>query len=501
MIESDMARIIAAAALIACISPGQAAGTESKPNIIVIFTDDQGYADLSCVGTERDVQTPHLDRLASEGVRFTNGYVTAPQCVPSRAGLLTGRDQNRFGLGSNGHGPLPLEEVTLANRLDKAGYVTGMVGKWHLDPNHTDTGFIAREGRDGKIPPAVALRYHPHARGFQETFCGQMNQYSATYDLSGTRFEKPRTVNLNGDRIDSQTDAALAFIDIHHEQPFFLYLAYFAPHVPMASSQKYLGRFPGEMPERRRHALAMISSVDDGVGRLMERLARLGIDERTIIFFISDNGAPLKLTMEDVNVEIIGADWNGSMNTPLNGEKGMLAEGGIRVPFLVRWKGNCPGGRVSDIPVSSLDVAATSCALAGIEAPATLDGVNLLPILMEDGPPVKRALFWRFWEQSAIREGDWKLLKLSNRKTFLFNLAEDPGEKHDLSDRHPEIAARLDMRLSGWAANLNPPGLPGGEENIQESYFYHHFFNLPLPDQISASETPLLRQQANPPSN
>lgn len=440
-----------------------------KPNVIVIFTDDHGYADLSCVGTETDVKTPNLDRMAAEGVRFTDGYVTAPQCCPSRAGLLTGRDQNRFGFGSNGDGPLPLQETTLADRLGKAGYVTGMVGKWHLD--------LLREGVD----PGTPKDYHPIARGFQETFNGQINSYSATYDLSGKRFDKPHMIRTTGDRLDRQSDAAVGFIDLHHAEPFFLYLAYFAPHVPLASSKKYLDRFPGKMPERRRYALAMISAVDDGVGRIMERLEHHGIDRNTMIFFIGDNGAPLKLTMEDIDIAEVSGAWDGSKNTPLNGEKGMLAEGGIRVPFLARWKGTIPGGQVCKTPVSSLDVAATACAMAGLERPATFDGLNLLPMIKDGEPAAGRTLFWRFWNQAAVREGDWKLLKLGSHKSYLFNLSNDPEEQHDRIESQPEIATRLEKRLSDWTAGLKPAGLPKGNGNIQETRFYHHFLKLPLP--------------------
>ena len=445
----------------------QARQKPAGPNVIVIFTDDHGYADLSCAGTEPDVKTPNLDRMAAEGVRFTDGYVTAPQCCPSRAGLLTGRDQNRFGFGANGDGPLPLKETTIADRLGKAGYVTGMVGKWHLD--------LLREGQDSGDPQD----YHPIARGFQETFNGQINNYSATYDLAGKRFDKPRMIRTKGDRLDRQSDAAVGFIDLHHAAPFFLYLAYFAPHVPLESSRKYLDRFPGEMPERRRYALAMISAVDDGVGRIMERLEHHGIDRNTMIFFIGDNGAPLKLTMPDDPVQLDGAYWDGSKNTPLNGEKGMLAEGGIRVPFLARWKGTIPGGQVCKTPVSSLDVAATACAMAGLERPATFDGLNILPMIKEGKPAAVRTLCWRFWNQAAVREGDWKLLKLSGQQSFLFDLSKDKEEKNNLAAQHPDIVQRLESSLNTWAAQLTPAGLPSGKIVPQEKAVYQHYFQHP----------------------
>lgn len=450
-----------------------------KPNIIVIFTDDQGYADLSCMGAEQDVKTPHIDRLATEGVRFTDGYASAPQCCPSRAGLLTGRDQNRFGFTSNGHGPLPIGELTIADRLTKAGYVTGMVGKWHLEPNHSDQLFLERHAiADGKIPPKLAAAYLPHKRGFLETFCGQLNRYSATYDLAGTRFSVPRDVKTEGDRLDRQSDAAVRFIDLHHEKPFFLYLAYFAPHVPLASSKKYLDRFPGVMPERRRHALAMLSAMDDGVGRIMKKLGEYQIDDNTLVFFISDNGAPLKLTMADDPMTMQAAHWDGSKNTPLAGEKGMLAEGGIRVPFLVRWKGTIPGHQVSATPVSTLDVAATACGVAGLGRPEMLEGADLTPMLVDGTPLADRVLHWRFWNQAAARQGPWKLLKVGSEKTFLFNLAEDLSERHDRSSEHPEILKRLEKSLATWVVTLEPPGLAAGTMNPQEQKFYEHFFGV-----------------------
>ena len=451
----------------------------SKPNIIVFFTDDHGYADLSCMGFEKDVKTPHLDRLAAEGVRFTSGYITAPQCCPSRAGLLTGRDQNRFGYISNGYGPLPLEEKTIADRLGGAGYTTGMVGKWHLDPNHSDSAFLNKHNiaDPKKIPTKLAAKYHPHSRGFQETFCGQMSSYSATYDLDGKHFSEPQNIKTTGDRLDRQSDAAVKFIDHHHDKPFFLYVAHFAPHVPLASSKKYLDRFPGDMPERRRYALAMISAVDEGVGRVMGKLKEYGIDENTLIFFIGDNGAPLKLHMADDPVHLDGAYWDGSKNTPLNGEKGMLAEGGIRVPYLVRWKGTIPPGQVIDDPVSSLDVAATATAAAGIARPGNFDGIDLTPMLSKKQPFSERPLTWRFWRQSAIRKGDWKLLKFSDRATYLFDLSKDPGEKSNLVEKHPEIAAKLEAELATWNSSLCAPD-PGSPE---EYAFYHRYFNLPMP--------------------
>jgi arylsulfatase A-like enzyme len=453
-----------------------------KTNIIVFFSDDHGYADLSCTGFEKDVKTPNIDRLAAEGARFTDGYVTAPQCCPSRAGLQTGRDQNRFGHLSNGYGPLPLTEITIADRLSKAGYVTGMVGKWHLEPNHSDSKFLEeyKVADPKKIPPALAFKFHPHSRGYQETFCGQMNQYSATYDLNGKRFPKPKPIKTTGDRLDRQSDAAVKFIDLHHDKPFFLYVAHYGPHVPLASSKKYLDRFPGKMPERRRYALAMLSAIDDGVGRVMDKLTEYKIDDNTLIFFIGDNGAPLKLHMKDDPIHLDGAYWDGSKNTPLNGEKGMLSEGGIRVPYVMRWKGKIPAGQVIKTPVTSLDVAATSLALAEMKQPAEFDGLNLLPMLVKGEALPERSLTWRFWRQSAIRKGNWKFLKFSDQATFLFDLSKDPSEKINLLDENPAIAKQLAAELAAWNSKLVAPD----KGSPQEYHFFNHYFNFPLPQKI-----------------
>jgi len=457
-----------------------ACGAERSPNIILIFTDDHGYADLSCQGYETDIKTPHLDRIAKEGARFTDGYVTAPQCCPSRAGLLTGRDQNRFGLLSNGYGPLSLNEKTIADHLGTAGYMTGMVGKWHLEPNHSDKTFLeAHKITGGKIPAELNFQYHPYSRGFRETFFGYVNSYSVTYNLEGKRFDKPRQVKTSGDRLERQSEAALRFIDLHHDKPFFLYLAYYAPHVPLASSKKYLDRFPGHMPERRRHALAMISAIDDGVGGILKKLDDYGIDEKTLIFFIGDNGAPLKISMPDDPIELDGAYWDGSKNTPLNGEKGMLSEGGIRVPYLMRWKGTIPPGQVINTPCTTLDATATAIAAAGVKQPSNFDGSNLLPMLVQKKPIPDRTLHWRFWTQSAARQGDWKLLKLSDQKTFLFNLSSDKEEKNNLAQQHPEIVKRLESSLNSWATHLTPAGLPTGKIVPQEKAWYHHYFQHP----------------------
>lgn len=465
-----------------------------KPNIIVIFTDDHGYADLGVQGQLSDIKTPHIDELAKNGVRMTSGYVSAPQCTPSRAGLLTGRYQQRFGLDENGTIPLPLEETLIPQRLKKAGYVTGMTGKWHLEPNHTHEKWIKENMPEKEwieenipefawkkfiladIPFSKKLPYMATERGFDDVFQGEMERYWANYDLRGNTIKK-RYIIDNRFRLDVQTDAAVTFIKRNHDKPFFFYLAYFGPHVPLEATEKYLSRFPGDMPERRRYALAMLSAIDDGVGRIKETLREHNIDGNTLIFFISDNGAPLKITKEDLPISFKGGAWDGSLNDPYIGEKGMLSEGGIRVPFIASWPNGLPKGVEYDRPISSLDVAATAIALAGLEPVEELDGVNLIPYLNGEkrGAP-HEALYWRFWDQSAIRMGDWKFLKAGQRE-FLFNVSTDEHETKNLILLDPEKAKSMKIQLEEWSQELLHPGLPNGEIRREKEWYDHYFRN------------------------
>ena len=444
----------------------------TKPNIVVIFTDDHGYADLSCQGVLDDVKTPHVDALASGGVRMTSGYVTAPQCVPSRAGLLTGRYQTRFGMESNADDPLPLaNEKTIAERLRFAGYAAGMIGKWHL-------------GRADQITK----------HGFDDVF--YQGGTWTNYDLEGNDV-KPGTKGPKRYHLDAKSAAAVAFIDRHHREPFFLYVAYRAPHVPLDPTDKYLSRFPRPMPERRRKALAMISAVDDGVGRMLAALREHDIEEKTLIFFIGDNGAPLKIHKLDAPGG--GPGWDGSLNEPMNGEKGMLTEGGIRVPFVVYWKGVLPEGIVYDHPVISLDVAATAVALAGLEDDPKLDGVNLVPFLLgeKDSAP-HEALYWRWNGQAAVRQGQWKYLQGGSRR-YLFDLENDPEESKNLLSKRPEVAELLAADLAGWAAQMRPPGLPDQISVTASRYFDFYLDGKPAPPSPKEAKKTTDRQGASKP--
>jgi arylsulfatase A-like enzyme len=264
-----------------------------QPNVIIILTDDWGHADLGIHGVLDDIQTPNLDRLAREGVLFTDGYITAPQCAPSRAGLLTGRYQQRFGYDCIGLGPMPLTETTIAERLKKAGYVTGHVGKWHVEPNGTDLAWalehhpeIVENNRIARLGFDLLEPYYPHRRGFDEHFSRRMSPYFINFDLAGNTVNPPRRQAMDGFRVDVHTEAALTFVKRNKDKPFFLYLAHFAPHVPLEAPQHYLDRFPGDMPERRRYGLAMMSAVDDGIGRLMDLLEAEGLRLEFGSFFI-----------------------------------------------------------------------------------------------------------------------------------------------------------------------------------------------------------------------
>jgi arylsulfatase A-like enzyme len=464
------------------------------PNIIVIMTDDMGYADLGIYGQEKDVKTPHLDRLARDGVLCTAGYITAPQCAPSRMGLLTGRYQQRAGVDTIPDMPMPLAEVTLAERLRDVGYKTGMVGKWHLDPGHWSIQWAREQGldeyitqKDPRFPGRDFLlideivdelrEYYPGNQGFDEYFYGEYQRYWRNFSRDGKTLGTPKTwKHETGFREDIKTEAALAFIERNKDKPFFLYLAYYAPHTPLESTPEYLARFPGEMAERRRYGLSMISAVDDGVGRVRELLKENKLDQDTLIFFLSDNGAPLKMTMLDEPISKLNAKWDGSKNTPWVGEKGMLTEGGIRVPFIVSWPGRIQAGQTCDQPVSSLDIVPTALAVAGQKIPEDLDGVNLLPWFWEKANELpERDLFWRFWAQGAIRRSNWKYITLSDGRDGLYDLSTDVHEQENLIKEHPEKAQQLRMELEAWMNEINPPGLDTKDVNGQEKTWYRFY--------------------------
>lgn len=450
---------------------------ESRPNIIVILTDDQGWADLGAQGIRQDIHTPNLDALAAGGLRASNGYVSAPQCVPSRAGLVTGRHQQRFGVETNLSKLDGFDkQLTLPARLKKAGYATGMAGKWHLGPIEKLT-----------------------AHGFDDVFCTEPSvglnlRAWANFGLDGQTTPGAYVNRTDLYHLEANASAACAFIDRHAREPFFFYLAFRAPHTPLDAPNSYVARFTGPMPERRRHALGAMAAIDDGVGRVMAALRQHQLEEKTLIFFLSDNGAPLSLTMPDTPFNTDAGGWDGSLNAPMNGEKGMLTEGGMREPWLAYWKGVIPAGQVYEKPVISLDIAATANALAGLPIDPQLDGVNLLPFFtgQNKGAP-HPVLHWRWSAESAIREGNWKLI-IAGPRSYLFDLGADPSEKHNLITQHPDIAQDLRAKLVTWSGELQPPGINIAPVSRSiDNWFDFYLDGKPAPKASAAASTWVVR--------
>lgn len=434
----------------------------NKPNIIIIMTDDMGYADVGFNGC-KDIPTPNIDRIANEGIRFDEGYVSFPVCGPSRAGFLTGRYQDRFGFTTNPsidpNNPiagLPIEEETMAQVLKKANYNTAIIGKWHMGTN------------------AV---FHPLERGFdyfygflsgghhyfpEKLTLNNLSEVKKKWQWYSTKIIENRApVEIKEYLTDAFSNAAVNFIDkqVKDDQKFMLYLAYNAPHTPLQASEKYLSRFPNIKDKKRKTYAAMVSAVDDGVGRVLAALKEQGLDEDTIIVFLSDNG---------------GARNNASDNGSLRGLKGDLFEGGVRVPFAIRWKGVIPEGNSYKNPVSSLDIMATIVAQTNVKInpERPLDGVDLIPFLTgkNNGAP-HDYLFWRKWEQNAmaIRHENYKLVankKQDQETPKLFDLSIDVSESKNLKLEKLKIYKDLQKEWNKWNKELKERVFPAlGEDN------------------------------------
>jgi arylsulfatase A-like enzyme len=426
----------AAAVATGCRSRLSADATPSRPNIVLILADDLGYGGIGVQGCP-DIPTPHIDSLARNGVRLTNGYVSCPVCSPTRAGLMTGRYQQRFGHEFN-PGPataadpnfgLLTEETILPERLKALGYATGMFGKWHL--GYTEASSPTRRGFD---------EFYGFLGGAHAYLPGQVD--AANPIRRGTEPVDPPEYLT-----DALAQEATAFIGRHATRPFFLYLPLNAVHNPLQATDRYLQRFEAITDEKRRTHAAMLSAMDDAIGAVLARLRECALEERTLLFFLSDNGGPTLATT--------------SSNTPLRGYKRQVLEGGIRVPFIIQWKGRLPAGKVYDRPAIALDILPTSLAAAGCEIPPDwkLDGVNLLPHLRgkREASP-HQALHWRFGEQWAIRQGDWKLLQTAGATPpELYNLAQDIGEATNLATAEPERVAALQEAYDAWDAQLMEP--------------------------------------------
>ncbi len=438
---------------------------ENRPNVIIILTDDQGYGDVGFNGCT-DIPTPNIDRIAKNGVLFRNAYVSYSVCAPSRAGLLTGRYQDRFGYSRN---PLyrpfdpqigvSLNEQMLPDLLQKSGYNTMAIGKWHL---------------------GVHEQFRPLKRGFNEFFGfygGGHRYFPEEYTINNpdsakneaqsyrTKLIRNKTAVEDTEYItDAFSREAVSYIERNKSQPFFLYLAYNAPHAPLQATEKYLQRFNQIKDTKRRTYAAMVSAVDDGVGLVLNKLEQLNIAENTIVIFLSDNGGPEK--------------DNASDNGVLRGGKGSLFEGGIRVPFAIQWPREIQPNTEYKQSIISLDIFATIAAnITGAALPKNqLDGVNLLPYLkgIKNGSP-HEFLFWRQYDQknyAVVHQSGLKELILKDTNVSVYNLKTDIGEEINVADKNIQLLKRMEQERKKWAANTIAPvfyGLLQEEEYNKES--------------------------------
>ncbi len=404
------------------------------PNIVLIISDDAGYADFSSHGSDQ-ISTPRIDSIGADGVHFAQGYVTASVCSPSRAGLMTGRYQQRFGHEMNippkmseANG-LPVDEMTMADALQKQGYRTIGLGKWHL---------------------GYADHFHPLSRGFHDYygFLQGARPYWALSEptqLNRLLHDRQPVDETFGYMTDHLGRRAAEYIDKHHQQPFFLYLSYNAVHTPMHATEDDLNAVSPELSAKRRKLVAMTHALDRSVGFVLDALKQNGLENNTMVVFINDNG---------------GATNNASQNGTLRGKKGSPFEGGIRIPYMVRWPDGWPRGIRYPHPVSTLDLFPTLLAAAGgrpASLPKPLDGVDLTPFVTgENDVRPHPTLFWRRGNNWAIRDGDWKLVNAQGDNPLLFDLSSDEPEQVDVSSSHGEVVARLQREYDNWNAQLVP---------------------------------------------
>jgi arylsulfatase A-like enzyme len=468
--------LLAAIGLIAALPVPLWAAADSKPNVLVILTDDQGNADLGCQGS-KDLRTPHIDSLAASGVRCTNGYVTAPQCGPSRAGIISGINQSRFGYHDNNKNrglPAKAEAPTIAEVLQQAGYRTGMFGKWHVGEGKMAKAEKADRGDDAeeKTPDPQTEANRPWLHGFDTVV---MHHGGAThyfpYSPEGkawmtTRGREPRLREVNGDSnrllddlpentyvTDYFSARAAEFIRKNAGTPWFVYLAYNAPHEPVTPLKADLEANNHIKDRKRRSYAGAMTAVDRGVGELLATLKETGQLENTLIFYLSDNGAPPE---------------NGGSNEPLQGLKGDLYEGGVRVPYLVSWPAKLPAGEIYSKTVSSLDILPTAAAAAGQPLHETLDGVNLIPFLSSKDPAAPHPRHFVMWRQGtagfedslkvirdnqqpkALRYDHIKKLPKNAEFDLSTNLSEDP---ENMITGNPKVDA-LAKALAQWRSKV-----------------------------------------------
>jgi arylsulfatase A len=446
------------------------------PNVIVILADDLGYGELGCYGQQR-IRTPHLDQLAARGMRFTQAYSGAPVCAPARCVLLTGRHSARAEIRGNrevqpeGQHPLTAESPSIAHLMRSAGYATGAMGKWGLGPVGS-TGDPNAQGFDlfyGYNCQRQAHSYYPDhlwrngqrmelnggvaVPGHGKLEADTLDEPDGTGEMDTRGFERFRGADYAPDLI---LDAAMGFLREHREEPFFLYLPFVEPHVAMQPPQQWVDRYPDEWdtepylgqrgyvphPRPRAGYAAMISDLDEHVGKVMALLDELGLTNDTLVLFTSDNGAT-----HDVG----GVDTEFFRSVgPLRGRKGSVYEGGLRVPMIAHWPGVIAPGSSTDHPTAFQDLMATLADLTGTEAPGSCDGISFLPTLRGlSDQPGHEALVWEFWGyggQKAVRLGDWKAvlreIHKGNQAIELYDLSVDIGEAHDVAAQHPEIVAR-----------------------------------------------------------
>ncbi len=409
--------------------------TAERPNIILIMADDLGYGDIGCYGSTK-IQTPNINALAKGGVKFTDYHSNCPVCSPTRAALLTGRYQQRCGIegviyakGPTRQTGIALEEITFAEVLKKRGYVTGIFGKWHLGYN---------------------VEFNPAGQGFDE-FVGYVSgnvDYHSHLDGAGVEdwWKNCEKVPEEGYCTDLITKHGIEFIERHKDEPFCLYLPHEAPHYPYQGREDPPERLSGGRKGRKakgdeivRAYKEMVEVMDEGIGRIVEMVRRLGLERRTFIFFCSDNGATK----------------NGS-NGALAGYKGSLWEGGHRVPAVAYWPGRIKAGTITDETVLGMDLFATMASIAGAKPPAglRLDGVDLLGMLTKSKKLPERTLFWRYRKERAVRNGPWKLLVQGNQ-VKLYNLDEDLGEKKNLAKAKPDMVKQLEDELAVWEQEVS----------------------------------------------
>lgn len=431
--------------------PNGCAAEASRPNIVFILVDDLGWADVGCFGS-KFYETPNIDRLATQGMRFTDAYAACAVCSPTRASIMTGKYPARLHLtdwiAGEGDAPnhallvpkwqkfLPLEEVTIAEALKPAGYVCASIGKWHLGgPKY----FPEHQGFDGNV--AGSDLGHPPS-------------YFWPYEGRNNSLPGLKTGGHQGEYLtDRLTDAAEHFIEQNKDRPFFLYFAHYAVHVPLQAKPAVVAKYRAKAPpggQTNAVYAAMVESVDDSVGRILRKLEELGIAANTVVVFMSDNG---------------GLWPESTSNAPLRAGKGYPYEGGIRGPLIIKWPGTTQPGATCSVPVSSIDFFPTLLEIAGAKSSEPVDGRSLVPLLKQAGSLDREALFWHYphyWGGNrvrpfgAVRAGDWKLIEFyETMGVELYNLKDDLGETRDLAKEKPAKAAELHERLHQWRQSVN----------------------------------------------